>query len=83
LSICTGHTVRMGGKSNGKPYEKRQEWRVNNLAIKRTKETWKALKGLEYTLKKCAFKMLTISYFLYSKPKTLLDMKLVCVQCKW
>ncbi len=72
----------MGEKSNGKTYEG-QEWRFDDPTMKRTKGTQEVLKGLECILKKHAFTMLAISYFLYSKPKTLLDMEFVYVQCKW
>jgi len=46
----------MGGKSNRKPYEE-QEWRVNDLAMKRTEGTWEVLKGLESHGDTCAWQV--------------------------
>jgi hypothetical protein len=37
---------------------------MDDPGLKRAEKTREVLKGLEYTLKKCIFTMLTISYFL-------------------
>jgi hypothetical protein len=44
--------------------EERWEWMLDDPVMNRAKKTRKVLKGLEYTLKKCVFTMLTLSCFL-------------------
>jgi hypothetical protein len=41
---------------------------MDDPGMKRAEKTRELLKGLEYTLKKRVFTMLTISYFLYRAP---------------
>jgi hypothetical protein len=45
--------------------EEGREWMLDDLVMKRAGRTRDMLKGVEYTLKKCVFTILTI---LYLKP---------------
>ncbi len=64
-----GNQVRIGGECTRNACEG-QEWRLDNLAIKRAEKTREVLKGGEYTLKKRGFTLLAIRYTLYLKPQT-------------
>jgi len=70
-STGTGNQDRLLG---GREYQKcvcgGQEWRLEDLVMRRAKRVWEVLKGLEYMLKKCVFTMLAIRYCLYPKPRT-------------
>ena len=44
--------------------EERWEWMLDDPVMNRAKKTRQVLKGLEYTLNKCVFTMLALSYFL-------------------
>jgi hypothetical protein len=47
--------------------EEGQEWMLDNPVMKRAGRIRDMLKGVEYTLKKCVFTILTIRYSLYLK----------------